>query len=196
MSPTLFDAALPDPGAIPGNLTDGQAASIAAEIVEYLRATYPESVVKEIPAAVLAIASPTRLREILEWWNALNKRGLVPHGVRVEKPAAEILAAWSAFKKNATAQECLADLKKLESEIEKSALCRNGWFRLEKLLRGANNGAGVPIVRVLKDGGYRDERTGAGKNRGGVGVAGQGSFDSAADKPFDDWYREQTGAAG
>lgn len=189
---TLFDESptMPDLAAIPENPTPEQAAQIAGQIVEFLRRSVPAAVLNAVPLAISqAEILPGRLREILVWWNGLADRKLVPHRVRIDKPSAEILAAWKAFKTNITAQECLADLGRVESEIEKSDIVRQGWFRLEKLLRGATNSGRIPICRVLIDGGYRGERSGFNRRSTGDPSA----FTSPEDAPVDDWYKNHVG---
>ena len=184
-SPTM-----PDLSAVPENPTPEQAELIAGQIVEFLRQSVPAAVLKAIPLAISRTEiMPGRLREILVWWNGLADRKLVPHKVRIEKPSAEILEAWKVFQDNLTAQECLADLKRVESEIEKSELVRQGWFRLEKLLRGATNSGRIPICRVLIDGGYRGERSGFNRRSTGDPSA----FTSPDDAPVDDWYAKHAG---
>lgn len=159
----LFDERdLTDWPTIPANPTPEEADRCAEKFADWMRINLPREVWLRIPKAVETATGgfPDDLRTILEWWNGLHKQKLVSHGVRVDKPAKEILSAWAIFQKNETAQECLADLDLVTIEIQSSNFCRAGWFCLEKLLRGANGKGGVPIVRVLMRGGYRDTQVG------------------------------------
>lgn len=133
----------------------------AEQLAGVLVATYPRAMLAELVTRLRDEIGTTAdgLREVAEWWNGLHAVGLVSHGVRPDKPSAELRKAWDAFQKNETAMECLSDLDKVASEIRAASFVRGGWFRLEKLLRGACNSAGVPICRVLIDGGYRDDKT-------------------------------------
>lgn len=145
---------------IPANPTLDQARECAEKLADWMRINLPAEVWRRIPKAVEIATGgfPDDLQTVLEWWNRLHDDGFVSHGVRdVTKPPKEIIEAWKLFQKNETAQECLADLDAVRAEIEKSAFCKKKWFRLEKLLRGSCNGGGVPIVRMLMDGAYRDQ---------------------------------------
>jgi hypothetical protein len=147
---------------IPVNPDATEASRCAEQLAEWMRRTLPREVWIRIPKAVENATGgfPDDLRTMLDWWNGLKKMKLVSHGVNADKPSKEILSAWLAFQKSETAQECLADLDLVAEQIEASSFCRGGWFCLEKLLRGSNNKDGVPIVRNLMRGAYRDTKSG------------------------------------
>jgi hypothetical protein len=98
-----------------------------------------------------------QLRDWLRWWNALHKEGLVPAGVNEESPSEAVRIAWKRSQRISEVRELLAQRDALENRIRKSTFCREGWFRLEKLL-GAKNRDRELIVRKLLDGGYEDSR--------------------------------------
>ncbi|CAB4144313.1 hypothetical protein UFOVP466_33 [uncultured Caudovirales phage] len=131
----------------------------AEQWVEWLTENVPCDTLRDTAAILSRPSAGSGLRDLCVWWNELHDAGLVSHSVKPDNPAQELKAAWAAFLKNDTARECLSDLEAVRSEIERASFVKGGWFRLEKLLRGACNGAGVPICRVLIDGGYRDDKS-------------------------------------
>ena len=100
-----------------------------------------------------------QLREWSRWWNALREEGLVSAGVNKERPSSAIRRAWKRCQRSSEVRELLAQRDALEDRIRKSTFCREGWFRLEKLL-GAKNRDGELIVRKLLEGGYVSNRRG------------------------------------
>jgi len=131
----------------------------AEQWVEWLTENVPPGTLREAAAILLQPSAGSGLRDLCVWWNELYDAGLVSHSVKPDNPAKELKTAWAAFLRNGTARECLSDLEAVRSEIERASFVKGGWFRLEKLLRGSVNGAGVPICRVLIDGGYRDDNS-------------------------------------
>lgn len=94
-----------------------------------------------------------QLRILCSWWNELHRRGLVSAGVNETAPNQAVLAGWKRTLKTPELHVLLSDLDALTERIRESELCREGWFRLEKLLGGKNR-AGAYIVQVLMEGGY------------------------------------------
>lgn len=88
------------------------------------------------------------------WWNGLADDGLVSVKVNVDRPNEAVRTRWSQLRKNARLRELLSDPDLIARRIRESELCREGWFRLEKLLGGKNKD-GAYIVEVLLDGGYK-----------------------------------------
>lgn len=153
-------------------LNHESAAEYAKKVADWLRQNVAEAVLLRLPAVLLdgsAKSWDDGLKAVMEWWNELARAKIVSYSVRTSSPSKELLDAWAKFKRCKTAQECMADLGKVRSEIEQSSFTRKGgWFRLEKLLSGANGKGGVPIIRTLMDGGYRD---------GGNGSSGTEQYD-------------------
>lgn len=180
----LFD----DAGAFPESARGPQAAGLslrasraaADDLARWLiDSGVPRNVMLALPAAVVEAcecdAGTPRaddLAAVLSWWNGLHDEGLVPHGVRTFRLSAEIRRAWKTWCSSAELQEEWRDLARIEEEIRASSFCREGWFRLEKLLGGHANRDGCPIIRKLLDGGYRD-----------------GAKRQAADNPFAEFAR-------
>ncbi len=98
-----------------------------------------------------------QLREWLGWWNGLQSDGMVSSRVNEERPSEAVRMAWKRSQRSREIRELLAQRLALEDRIRKSVFCREGWFRLEKLL-GAKNRDHELIVRKLLDGGYQDSR--------------------------------------
>lgn len=167
--PTLFaeETDLTLPATIIEQFRDKRlSATLAAGMVaSWLADVLPDEVTAAIPAAIVEQSSkahqgvprPDELKTVLDWWNGLAERGLVPAAVNASKPSKEIVAAWRVFLKDAELQEMMADLGAVGDAIEASSFCRKGWFVLPKLLRGSTNGdKTVMILRKLLQGGYRD----------------------------------------
>ena len=156
-----------------------QAETAATEVVQWLADVLPRDVLERLPAAITqhqgprAIPRRADLTAVLDWWNGLHADGLVPHAVKSARPSAEILKAWILWCRNPDLQQQWQDLAAVEEQIAASPFCREGWFRLEKLLGGRTNKDGCPIIQKLLDGGYRD---------------GQ-SQDEAATDPFGEFVR-------
>jgi hypothetical protein len=96
---------------------------------------------------------PPALRSIIDWWNGLRAEGLVPHAVGVDSNEA-VCRAWERVQQSTLLHQSLADLPRLAAEIRQAPICREGWFRLEKLLGGRNPDREYVIIKLLQ-GGYR-----------------------------------------
>jgi len=152
------------------------AEAAAAEIGRWIFLSFPQEVVQKIPAAILLeldLVNPAGLAAkglaaVLKWWNKLSAEGLVSHAVREYPVSSEIERAWRKCCRSREIQEVLADLDRVEQEIRRSNLCRDGWFRLEKLLGGGRNRDGTMIARKLIEGGYRTNESATEKLGSGV----------------------------
>lgn len=102
------------------------------------------------------------LQNLGHWWNRLKAAGLVPAGVNAASPSDAVRKGWAKCQRIPELRALIKDLDRLEAEIRLADICREGWFRLEKLL-GAKNRAGAFIVEVLAEGGYRTSRKGSGQ---------------------------------
>lgn len=102
---------------------------------------------------------PPELVELIGWWNDLRGKSLVQAGVTADPPSEAVRKGWERVQRSALLREKLADKEKLTSAIRAASLCREGWFRLEKLLGGKNRDGEYIVVKLL-DGGYADQETG------------------------------------
>lgn len=173
---SLFDENPVDPETFFPNVKGMSPDEAAAAIGRWIFKAFPRELVEKIPAAVLLeidLDNPSGkagegLAAVLEWWNRLAAEKLVSHSVRVNPVSYEIRKAWRACCLNREIQETLQDLSIVEREIRRSELCREGWFRLEKLLGGSRNREGTMIARKLIEGGYRTNESAAEKLGSGV----------------------------
>lgn len=94
------------------------------------------------------------LLRVIEWWNSLKANALVHSGASASPPSVEVARGWNRVKKAAVLRNALADLPRIADEIAASPICREGWFRLEKLLGGKNRD-GAYVVTKLLEGAYR-----------------------------------------
>ena len=92
------------------------------------------------------------------WWNGLHDDKLVSARVTPANPSRGVLKGWGRVKRSADLRRLLDNRETLRKEIQGSSMCRQGWFRLEKLFGGTNQD-GELIVQKLLEGGYRDETT-------------------------------------
>lgn len=92
------------------------------------------------------------LMEAIEWWNSMAADKLVSHRV-VDPMGKGVQAAWKAFQRDRHRQEWLSDRAAVRSKIEQSPICREGWFRFEKLFSG-NNPQSIPIAQLVSEGAY------------------------------------------
>lgn len=139
------------------------AARAATDVAAWLSSRLPALVLQQLPIALAeqmagaeGIPREAELRFIIQWWNRLNAEGLVPHGVREKPIGGEIAKAWRAWCRDGHIQAMWRDPEEIERKIAASPMVRAGWFRLEKILRGAKNGDGTPILQKLIEGGYGD----------------------------------------
>lgn len=166
----LFDAA-DDSGeswpvwaeSVPASAGENEKIRAAGDVARWLASRLPPHLLVELPLALAEAQSPGQavprlsdLLQVVEWWNGLAREKIVPHSVRAEPVSAEILRAWRKWCKTPELQALWRDLTAIEQEIRVSVMCRDGWFRLEKLIGGANNKDGLLILKKLLDGGYRD----------------------------------------
>jgi len=93
------------------------------------------------------------LAKWIDHWNQWHSMGLVAASVRPQASDA-LRKAWKRVSESKEVQELLRDPDAILGALKKSEFCRDGWFRLEKLL-GGKNGDGVFIVEKLLDGGYQ-----------------------------------------
>ena len=98
---------------------------------------------------------PPELARLIGWWNSLKSEGLVQSGVTADPPSEAVRRGWSRVQRSALLREKLADVEKLTSAIRRASFCREGWFRLEKLLGGKNRESEYIVVKLL-DGGYEE----------------------------------------
>lgn len=134
----------------------------ARDVAAWLASRLPPNVIQELPIALAdlkavdGIPRSDELRFIIQWWNRLNAEGLVPHAVRESPVSKEIAAAWRAWCRDGDIQAMWRDVELIERRIATSTMVRAGWFRLEKILRGAKNTDQTPILQKLIEGGYDD----------------------------------------
>jgi hypothetical protein len=107
------------------------------------------------PAPAPDTSDADELRDWLLWWNTLASEKLVPAGVNVQEPSQGVLKGWVRVKSNPKLRKMLVDRDAIRREIVGAPLCRDGWFRLEKLFGGCNRD-GEWILEKLLAGGYRD----------------------------------------
>jgi len=93
------------------------------------------------------------LAKWIDHWNQWHSMGLVAASVRPQASDA-LRKAWKRVSESKEVQELLRDPDAILGALKKSEFCRDGWFRLEKLLGGKNRD-GVFIVEKLLDGGYQ-----------------------------------------
>lgn len=147
---------------IPADAPQTERIRAAGDVARWLVSRLPPGVLVELPLALAMAQSPgqavPRLQEltlILEWWNGLAAEKYVPHAVKTEPVSMEILKAWTAWIKTPVVQAFWRDIPAIEARIRESTMCREGWFRLEKLLGGSRNAEKTLIIEKLLDGGYK-----------------------------------------
>lgn len=114
---------------------------------------------QNITSAPPAGGCPPELLELIGWWNDLRAKSLVQSGVSADPPSEAVRKGWSRVQRSALLREKLADTEKLTHAISKASLCREGWFRLEKLLGGKNRDGEYIVVKLL-EGAYAGNRNG------------------------------------
>jgi hypothetical protein len=97
-----------------------------------------------------------KLMAVITRWNAWADEGLVSHHAKTLRVSAAVLKAWGKSQQNAELRETLARLDEIEAAIRGSPFCREGWFRLEKLLAGSNKDGELILLKLI-DGGYADQ---------------------------------------
>lgn len=115
-----------------------------------------DSVSDESPVSSIADATPAELRILISRWNAWADEGLVPHQAKTQPVSAAVLKAWGKAQRNGELQEALARLDEIEAAIRGSPFCREGWFRLEKLVAGTNADGELILLKLI-EGGYADQ---------------------------------------
>lgn len=118
--------------------------------------TEQDSTEQDKTSAPPAGGCPPELARLIGWWNDLRGKSLVHSGVSADPPSEAVRKGWSRVQRSALLREKLADLERLTDSIRKSSLCRDGWFRLEKLLGGKNRDGELIVVKLL-EGAYEDK---------------------------------------
>ncbi len=121
---------------------------LAAEVAKRREQLKDESVSKP---------EPEKFAEIVNWWNAMKREGLVAAGTTVDTEAN--WKAWRRIYKDVRLRRLFDDLYAIEIQIKgaSSVLKCAGWFTLPKLL-GAKNKEGELIVDRILECGYLDQK--------------------------------------
>ena len=111
---------------------------------------------------------PPELVRLIGWWNDLKSQALVKTGVSADPPSDAVRKGWTRVQTSALLREKLANLERLTDSIRRAPLCRDGWFRLEKLMGGKNRDGEYILVKLL-EGGYEDSKNERASTRVGPG---------------------------
>ncbi len=117
---------------------------------------HADSVLNELPGTADGDKTPAALLNLIAHWNTLATEGLVPHSAESDPPSKAVLKAWAKSQRVPELRDALPRLTEIETAIRGSPFCREGWFRLEKLIAGTNKD-GEFIALKLIDGGYADQ---------------------------------------
>lgn len=102
----------------------------------------------------ISCATDTDLLAWIARWNQWHQQGLVAASVRPQVSDG-LRKAWKRVSSSKELSNLLSNPDAILDALKKSEFCRQGWFRLEKLLGGVNKDR-VYIVQVLLDGGYAE----------------------------------------